>query len=345
MATAQPTPTKASDPTDDLTSILFPTGDQPEVEEEDELEQTDPEADEADEVEEDDHEEGEPEEKTPEEAEETDEVKEEDEGADEKTESEDSDETKTVRAKFTEAQQKLFDKAIGKKSRRIVELRTEAEVAAKRLATVEAELEEVRTQAKTPMVATRESPLADIVDEAGLERIADRAYELRSWARRHPEGGSFGDQEIPAEKVVDLLDDAEAMIERHVPKRREWLRQRAEAEVAAVRAVPALKDKTSEVSVAVEAFLRKHGHERLRDLTEARLLLADFVAGRKARISQATKPVAGKTVKASPAPVGGQQRAPKVSHAQKGMGAMKNLENTGQDPGNAALSALIFRRP
>lgn len=270
-----------------------------------------------------------------------------DDATEQEPEDEDKEAAKKIRAKFTPEQQKLFDRAQAKKARRIAELRTEAERLKKAVEAKDAELEAARS--KTPATSpasNRADPLAAIDDEAALEKRVAEYKELRRWARTHPQGGTIGDQEVTAERAAELLDDADEIITEHAPRHRERLRQRAAGEAEAIKAVPALKDKTSEVAVNVAAKLREWGDLRLRDIPAVKLMLADYVAGRTQRLN-AAKPSADKkkvAPKAPAAPAGG-ARPPKVSPGVKATtGASKTLEATGDDPDNAVLRALIIPR-
>jgi hypothetical protein len=261
--------------------------------------------------------------------------------------------TKAARAKFTPEQQKLFDKAVSKKTRRIIELRTEAQTLKQTLEQRDTELEEARNaQPVASLAPTADNPLSGINDETALGAKVASMRALRSWARRNPQGGVLknGDKEIEisAERAAEMLDEAESVIEAAEP-RRKFLQARATAHVEAVKAYPWLKDKRSPATVVVQDIMRRR--PQLTELfPDVEIALADMIVGAHQRNSQAqtkgaaTKAAPDKTKtapKAPSTPAGG-ARPPKVSTTAKAAtGATQVLEKTGEDPGNATLSSLL----
>lgn len=259
--------------------------------------------------------------------------------ADEADDDEDSDEDPAAssRIRLTPEEKKKFsavyDRALTKKTRRIMELRKETE-----------RLQKALSESETPVAApaaSSDDPFADVMDEAALDKRLNEWKSLKRWARANREGGKIGDQEISAERAAQILDDAEDAIVEFGPKRRELLRQRAAGEAEAIAAIPALKDKTSAVSVAVNSLLRRFGNVRLGDVPRIRLLLADSISGETARKTPPADKTKKTAPKAPPAPAGG-ARAPKVATATKAAtGARKKFNETGDDPNNAVLRSLI----
>ena len=263
--------------------------------------------------------------------------------------------SKKARAKLSPEQQKLFDKAVSKKTRRIIELRTETESLKTTLAQRETELEEARNaQPAAVVVPTAENPLAGINDAATLDAKVTSMRALRSWARRNPQGGVIKDQdgkeiEITPERAAEMLDEAENVIEEAEP-RRKFLQTRAAAQVEAVKAYPWLKDKRAPGTVVIEDIKRRRPG-LMEMFPDVDIALADMLVGAHMRQQGQAKGAAPKatpdkkTAPKAPSTPGGGARPPKVSAAAKtATGATAVLEKTGEDPGNATLSSLLFKK-
>lgn len=269
-------------------------------------------------------------------------------------ESEDA-ETKAIRSKFTAEQQKLFDRAILKKTKRIMELRQADTEKAQRLQELEAAVTEMQAAAPVAAKPTADNPLADIESEAALEASLSEARATRRWARAHPQGGvlKHGEKEIEvsAEQAADMLAGAEEVIEEHAPARRTFLQARTQIERQAETAYPWLKQKTSQGYLAVENTLKRYPQLKA-ILPGARLAIADMLVGaqqRTAKPGAATKPsptsgaaARDKLTPKAPATPAGGARPPKVSGLTKAHGAAsKALVETGDDPDNAALRTIL----
>lgn len=280
-------------------------------------------------------------------------------GADEDTALDDED--REVRGGFTKEQQARFDKAVSKKTRRILELKTELreEQAAREAAEARAKDVE-KSGGAARAVPTAADPLADIEDEAALDQKLTQTRQLRKFALANPDGAfvdakgnvlDVADPENPPEgathvgkkRIGELLAETEELLQQHGPARRAFLAQRATAEKQALADFPFLKDKKSQGYQAVEATLAYA--PQLRSLPGIKHVLADAFIGRFVRMEEqkkagARQPGAG-TKKAPPSP-GGAARPAKVDGKRKAaVTTGKTLADTGQDEGNAALRAII----
>ncbi len=286
---------------------------------------------------------------------------EDDEGDDAELDEED-DET---RASFTPAQQKKFDAAQAKKTRRILALREELQEEKQLRETAERERDEVRSNPPTALIPSAENPLADVEDEAKLDARLGDARKLRRFALANADGayvdtktGAVVELELEEgekapegiahfskRRIGEILADTEELLNEHGPKRRKFLQDRTAAEADAVQEFPALKNRNSQVALDVEAQLRRS--PALRSVPGIRLILADAFIGRHARAKAkaalklgADKPGAGER-KAPPSPGGGTKPG-KISGREKvALGAQQTLAKTGDDPDNAGLLAIL----
>lgn len=274
-------------------------------------------------------------------------------------------EGKKARATFTPAQQRIFDREIAKVKRKAREaattIETEVKTKAEQLATLTAEVERLRTAQPAPTVAaTTETPLAGVDDETELEKRLDQARLERRWALRHPQGGTVpdgngGEIDITEEQAAAMLANSEDLIEKHAPKRREFLKARAQGEQTAKAIYPWLADAKNEHTLAVDSVLRRY--PVLREIfPDARLNLAHMLVGlqftqhqlAKAKQSTTAKSGTGKPVAAhnsapkAPASPAGGTRAPVVKAGQRTrQTAIKRFAETGEDSDGAALGALL----
>jgi hypothetical protein len=271
------------------------------------------------------------------------------------------DEGRKARASFTAAQQRIFDRELAKVKRKDREARETLERTMQEregeLSTLREQLEAAQSAAPAaPVIATAEQPLAGVDDEAALEQRLDQARALRRWALRHPQGGVIEtaegkEVEISEDRAAAMLAESEDLLEKHGPARREFLRARTQAKQQEVTIYPWLKDPKSPGTVLVEGALKRH--PILRDLfPDARLLIADMLVGQAVRQQKAQAAAAPATKapaaapkaappKAPASPAGG-TRPPRVAAAPKRRQQAENtLAETGEDPDNAALGALL----
>lgn len=251
-------------------------------------------------------------------------------------------EDQAARKGFTPAQQGRFDKAIRKRADKISTLESQLEERDQALATL----------AAAPAVAavpTAEDPLADVEDETTLNQRIVNSRALWRWAKTHPNGGTLkdaqgNDVEITAERALEMVVQEEEFDRFHAPARRQLLKDRATQDAAAVQAFPWLKNKASRGSVEIEAMLRRT--PALRSVPSIKLILADHLTHRAARLAKTKTPTPGKAVvPVAPSTPAGRNPPPRVAASVKvTTTALKTVAETGRDPNNAALGALIARK-
>lgn len=254
-------------------------------------------------------------------------------------------EDKATRQKLTPDQQKSFDKAVQKRARQNAELKAQ-------LAERDQALEQLAAAHAVAAVPTADNPLADVEDETTLASRLANSRALYRWARLHPAGGTLKDAsgndiEITAERALEIQVQEEELLNDHAPRRAQFLKDRTAQEAAAVQAHPWLKNKNSQGAVEIEATLRRN--PGLRSVPGIKLILADSLAGRAARLTKAKAGTpaakAAAVVPLAPATPAGRNPPPRVAGAVKqAAAALKTVLETGKDPGNAALGALIRKR-
>jgi hypothetical protein len=261
-------------------------------------------------------------------------------------------ETSALRGQLPPEAQTVFDQAIRKQAESVVKLRTEVETLSQRAASAEAALQEARSAPAPAAVPTAADPLADVDDEAGLDQRLQQARALRRWALQHRDGGIVKDGEkeieITPEKAGEILADADELLTEHGPRRRQFLQARAQYDAHAVSAYPWLKHAAGPGARAVEQTLKQY--PALRSIFPgAKLAVADMLMGahlRQQQQAKGAKPAAATPPPKAPAsPSAGGARPPWVAGAVKASGdAQRKLEQTGDDPSNAALRGLLVPR-
>lgn len=264
------------------------------------------------------------------------------------------DDDEETRASFTPQQQARFDKAMIKKARRITELKTSEAKHQARVTELEQQLTQARSAPLPAAPTSADDPLADVEDEAKLDARLTEQRKLRRFALRNPNGAVLKDDkgvehEFSPERIGAILAETEEFIQEHAPARRQLLRDRGVFEAQAVTAFPWLKDKNSQGSIHIDNTLRDIGNKRLRDLPFIKLALADMLVGRNLRMAAAKKAASGPGGKAAgtqppkaPATPGGAARPGRIPGKSKdASAAAKRLAQSGDDPGNAALRAII----
>lgn len=251
-------------------------------------------------------------------------------------------EDKATRQAFTPEQQKKFDKAVQKKHRKVIELQGQ-------LAERDQALEQLAAAPAVAAIPTADNPLADVEDEATLQTAIANSRSLWRWARLHPNGGTLkdakgGEIEITPERALEIQVQEEELLNQHAPARAQFLKDRSTQEASAVQAFPWLKNKNSQGSVEIEAMLRRS--PALRTVPGIKLILADHLSHRAVRLAKKTATAGAKpAVQIAPGTPAGRNPPPKVAAGAKQIStALKSVAETGRDPGNAALGALIRRK-
>jgi hypothetical protein len=114
-----------------------------------------------------------------------------------------------------------------------------------------------------------------------LSRTETKLQELLGWAIRNSDGGKLGDKDLTAEEVRDLHANVQTMISANVPRRREYLAQRTEADRRAVDHYPWLKDTTKGAGALVQKAVQQI--PAIRQLPNYRMIAADALIGQSLR--------------------------------------------------------------
>ena len=285
--------------------------------------------------------------------------------ADEDEDDDLDEDAKKARASFNPKQQRVFDREVAKVKRKAREAATslqgEVEAKSQELESLTAEVERLRTTPPAPVAPTPTNPLAGVDNVTDLDKQIDQARNLRRWAVRHPQGGVVVDDkgneiDISEERSAEILAEAEDLIEKHAPTRREFLAKRTANEQHATQIYPWLKDKKAPATVAVNDVIRRYPILR-ETFPDYQLIIADSLVGmqlRQSRLADQQKAAAGKGTplmgvakpaveprKAPASPAGG-TRAPVVKGGTRRRAAvMQRFDETGEDSEGAVLRAIL----
>ena len=135
----------------------------------------------------------------------------------------------------------------------IDELTAKRKTAEERASALETELAELRAkaQAPAPVAPTPASPLADIENESDLAARTSHILEAKSWAIQNLDGGQVSDgkggtQWLDGPTVKSVLANAELLLSKHIPERREFIANKKVFDNEARRHYPALFKEGSE---------------------------------------------------------------------------------------------------
>ena len=225
--------------------------------------------------------------------------------ADEDEDDDLDEDAKKARASFNPKQQRVFDREVAKVKRKAREAATslqgEVEAKSQELESLTAEVERLRTTPPAPVAPTPTNPLAGVDNVTDLDKQIDQARNLRRWAVRHPQGGVVVDDkgneiDISEERSAEILAEAEDLIDKHAPTRREFLTKRTANEQHAAQIYPWLKDKKAPATVAVNDVIRRYPILR-ETFPDYQLIIADSLVGmqlRQSRLADQQKAAAGK---------------------------------------------------
>jgi hypothetical protein len=161
---------------------------------------------------------------------------------------------------------------------RIDELTARAKSAEERLTQLQEQVASYRARDEGKLVP---DALDHVETPDDLSRTETKLQELLGWAIRNPEGGKLGDKDLTAEDVRDLHANVHTMISASVPRRREYLAQRAEADRRAVDHYPWLKDTTKGAGALVQQAVQQI--PAIRQLPNYRIIAADALIGQTLR--------------------------------------------------------------
>ena len=136
-----------------------------------------------------------------------------------------------------EAESGISDKAQAKIDKRISSYAARAKAAEERAREIEKanealESEKTKLQEQIEKAGTEQllanDPLADVVSKSELDKQQKQFREMRRWASRNLDGGTYKyangeEREFSADEVQTIHDNAEDMLEIHIPNRQQYL--------------------------------------------------------------------------------------------------------------------------
>jgi hypothetical protein len=129
------------------------------------------------------------------------------------------------------------------------------------------------SESPLPVVVAKDDPAGHFTNEAQIDQAFDQAREVRRWCMRNPEGGTFQvsdgkggvtEREFSAQQVMALREAAEDDIEKHLPRRKNYLRQERALTIEALQQHPWLTDTKSPRLGLVRQLLTDYPEIRLR---------------------------------------------------------------------------------
>ena len=197
--------------------------------------------------------------------------------------------------------------------KRIDELTAKRKTAEERASALETELAELRAkaQAPAPVAPTPASPLADIETESDLAARTGHILEAKSWAIQNLDGGQVSDgkggtQWLDGPTVKSVLANAELMLSKHIPERREFLTNKKVFDSEARRNYPALFKEGTEAQKTFQQWLTVF--PECRRYPDIALIVGDALVGQSIRMGRGKasgnngKIPANQTPLAAPAP-------------------------------------------
>lgn len=115
-----------------------------------------------------------------------------------------------------------------------------------------------------------------------LSKAEARYNALVQWAIRNPDGGKLGDREYTAEEVRDLHANVHTLVTEAVPRRREYLGRKQQAEAEAINFYPWLKDTSKGAGAMVRTAIEQT--PAIRRMPNYRLAVADAIVGQALRM-------------------------------------------------------------
>lgn len=153
---------------------------------------------------------------------------------------------------------------------------------------------------QAPLLApTPESPLAHVTDAADLDKAIADAEARIEWANENWDGGEYHKGpdgkpvELDATAVRKMKTRAEQMIAKHVPARREYLKNESAAMAYITKRYPTLADSSSADAQAFATFQKQF--PQIKTLPAWPVILADTIRGQGIRLQEEAEQRAGKS--------------------------------------------------
>jgi hypothetical protein len=174
--------------------------------------------------------------------------------------------------------------------KRIDELTAKRKTAEERVALLEAENNDLKAKyaAPPPLAPSPKNPLADIENETDLAKKVDLVQQAKTWAFQNLDGGEVdygnGQKEfMDGRRVKELYAQADLILSKHVPAKKEFLHNRAIFDAEAKKVYPNLfKAGTEENKILVgwQTVLPE-----CRNVADLALIVGDALSGQKMRLS------------------------------------------------------------
>lgn len=192
------------------------------------------------------------------------------------------------------------DKRLKRYARRQEELKGEIEALKAKVAQFENQPPPEPAEPQYVPAPTADNPLAHVMDEKALQAEVEKAWKIKHFAAKHPDGTD----QFSAEDIRQAAFEAERTILQYAPAREQFIVQSRQSMAEAVRDVPVLKDANHPLTVQ---FRRMMATPAARSDPRAPYVLANALENvyRKQQEAQANakpKPVAAKP-KVAPAKV------------------------------------------
>jgi hypothetical protein len=178
-----------------------------------------------------------------------------------------------------------------KVQKRIDELTAKRKAAEERVANLETELNDLKSkyQAPPPLAPTPANPLSDIDSEADLATRINNILEAKTWAIEHLDGGQVSDgkggtQWLDGPAVKSILANAEMMLTKHIPVRREFLANKKVFVSEARREYPALYREGTEAYQTRLTWLK--ALPECANFPDIDLIIGDAIVGQKIRFDR-----------------------------------------------------------
>lgn len=232
-----------------------------------------------------------------------------------------------------------------KVQKRIDELTAKRKTAEERASALEAELTELKSkyQAPPPVTPTEQSPLADIETDTDLLKKFNYIQEAKSWCIQHLDGGQVedgkgGQQFVDGATVKKILANAEMMLSKHIPERKEFIAAKKTFDTEARREYPAIFKEGSEPNRVYNQWCTIF--PECRRYPDIALIVGDALVGQKIRLDRAKNrngklPTSTQTPLATPAPAA----SPRVPQSRVLSGEALNAAF--QANPEAALTAFV----
>jgi len=179
-----------------------------------------------------------------------------------------------------------------KVQKRIDELTAKRKAAEERVASLETELSDLKSkfQAPPPLAPTPANPLSDVDSETDLITKTNHILEAKTWCIEHLDGGQVADgkggtQWLDGQAVKSILANAEMMLVKHIPQRREFLSNKKVFVSEARKEYPALYKEGTEAYQTRLTWLK--ALPECANFPDIDLIIGDAIVGQKIRFDRA----------------------------------------------------------